>query len=111
MRVRFVQLLQKNINISLSKREVGCHTKRTTSMAEVYSNDAVEFKRTFKLTFELLLEHLGYTYIQTKESADRILIIYNVVSSLTAVASTMLAFYTLCCSAGAHSRPPCSQEL
>ena len=61
MRVRFVRLLQKNINISLSKREVGCHTKRTTSIAEVYSNDAVVLERTFKRTFQLLLEHLGYT--------------------------------------------------
>ena len=45
-------------------------------MAEVYSNDAVEFKRTFDLC-------LGYTYVQTKESDDRMLIIYNAVSSLT----------------------------
>ena len=44
MRVRFVRLLQKNINISLSKREVGYHMKRTTSMVEVYSNDAVVFE-------------------------------------------------------------------
>ena len=44
MRVEFVQLLQKNINISLSKQELGCHTKPTTSMAEVYSNDAVVFE-------------------------------------------------------------------
>ena len=66
MRVRFIPLLQKIINISLSMREVGCHMKRTTSMAEGYLNGAVVFER----TFQLLLEHLGYTYIQTKESAD-----------------------------------------
>ena len=46
MRVRFLRLLQKNINISVSKREVGCHTKRATSMVEVYSNDAVAFEGT-----------------------------------------------------------------
>ena len=48
MRVQVVQLLQKNtgINISLSKQEVGCYTKRTTSMVEVYSNDIVVFKGT-----------------------------------------------------------------
>ena len=44
MRVRFVRLLQKNINISLRKREVGCHTKRTTTMAEGYSNNAIVFE-------------------------------------------------------------------
>ena len=45
MRVRFIRLLQKNINISLGKQEVhvrvGCHSKRTTSMVEVYSNEAL----------------------------------------------------------------------
>ena len=72
MQVWFFQLLQKNINISLSERKVGCHTKRINSMAEVYSNDAVVLKRTFKRTFQLLLEHLGYTYVQTMELADGI---------------------------------------
>ena len=66
MRVRFVRLLQKNIYISFSKRQVGCHTKQTTSMTEVYSNDAVVFERTFKRTFQLLLKHLGHTYVQTR---------------------------------------------
>ena len=48
MRVGFVRLLQKNINLSLSKQEVhvDCHTKRTTNMAEVYWNDAVVFEGT-----------------------------------------------------------------
>ena len=53
MRIRFVQLLQKNINISLSKRELHCHTcmKQTISMVEVYSNKAVVFERTFKVLY------------------------------------------------------------
>ena len=67
--------------------------KQTTSMAEVYSNNAVVFER----TFQLLFEHLGYTYVQTKESADCILIIYNAVSSPTGCThvSTTLAFYAV----------------
>ena len=106
MRVRFVRLLQKNINICLSKREVGCHTKRTTSMTEVYSNDAVVFEH----TFQLLLKHLGYTYMQTKELADRIPIFYNTVSSLTGC--KYHAGVLRCCrSARAHSRTLCLQEL
>ena len=44
MRVRFIRLLQESINISLSKREVVCHTKRTTTMEEVYSTNAVVFE-------------------------------------------------------------------
>ena len=102
-----------NINISLSKREVGCHTKRTNTMAEVYLNDAVVFEHTFQLP----LAHLSYTYVQTKESADCILIIYNAVSSLIIpVVSTKLTFYAVVvllehnCSLP-HSQLLCLQEL
>ena len=77
----------ENINIILSKWEVGYHAKQTTctSMAKVYLNDTVVLERTFKRTFQLLLKHLGYTYmyIQTKESADGMLIIDSALSSLT----------------------------
>ena len=106
MEVRFFRLLQNNINISLNKREVGCHTKQSMTMAEVYSNDAVVFKR----TFHFLLEPLGYTYVQTKELADCILLVYNAVSSHTS--SKYQAGILRCCrSAGAQSRLPCLQEL
>ena len=44
MRIQFVRLLQKSINISLSKQEVYCHMKQTISMADVYLNDAVVFE-------------------------------------------------------------------
>ena len=49
MRVGLVQLLQKNNNISLSKQEVCCHTKQTSSMVDlrgIHSNDTVEFEDT-----------------------------------------------------------------
>ena len=39
------------------RSRVGCQTKQTTSMAEVYLNDAVVFEHTFLLLFQ----HLGYT--------------------------------------------------
>ena len=35
---------------------VGCHRKQTTSMAEVYLNDAVVFQHTFKRTLQLVLQ-------------------------------------------------------
>ena len=102
MRVQFVPLLQKDINISLSKREVGCHTNRTTSMAEEYWHDAIVLER----TFQLLLEHLSYTYVQTKE----LQMLYNGVRSLTCCKYHAGVLH-YCCPAGAHSQPLCLQEL
>ena len=62
MRVRFVRLLQDNINSSLSKQA-----------SEKYV--AVQSEQPVWRTYT--------TYIQTMESADCILIIFNAVSSLT----------------------------
>ena len=80
--------------------------KRTSSMAEIYSNDDVAFER----TFQLLSEHLGYPYVQTKELPDRILIIQNAVSSL-ASCKYHAGVLRCCHSAGAHSRLLCLQQL
>ena len=88
MRVRFVRLLQKNINISLSI------SKQARS----------------RLPHEANNQYGVSTYVQTKESADCILTIYNAVSSLV-VSSYHAGVLRCCCSAGAHSQPFCLQEL